>query len=624
MRVLFLTQYYPPETCAAPLRAYHFAVNLVRRGHRVTVVTGMPNHPGGVKHAGYARRLAAREESEGVRILRCYLCASPKKSFVSRMANQISFMVTSFLGALTAGPCDIILVSSPPLFLGATAWLLHIIKGAPFVLDLRDYWPRAAVELGQLRNRAVRRLAERLEVFLYRRAARLVVVTPAMLDMLLRRGVSRHRIELIMNGADLERFVPAAGFDEKKNGKSTVIYGGTHGLVHGMEVILDAAEILKDDGRIEFLLVGDGVAKPRLMSDAGARGLSNIRFVRSQQPEELAQTIRSADVCVATTGTSEFSATTVIPVKMFDYMACGRPIVAAVGGDARHVIEEAHGGIVVEPGDGAGLASAVLRLVGDPELRRELGDNGHEYVTRMFSRGDLALRMEGVLKEIHGAEKEMGGGSLSFRSYLACKYTLDFVGAVLFLILTSPVFLLVTILIKLDSPGAAVFTQRRIGVYSQEFTIYKFRTMRSDTPDLATDLMTPLLDTHTTRIGRFLRRTSLDELPNVLNILRGDMSLVGPRPALYNQHELVDLRRQAGADLVRPGITGWAQINGRDTITLEEKIRLDEFYVRNCSLLLDLRILLRTFTVMLNSEEIPRPKGGGVRSKEGGGGIEAS
>ena len=136
-----------------------------------------------------------------------------------------------------------------------------------------------------------------------------------------------------------------------------------------------------------------------------------------------------------------------------------------------------------------------------------------------------------------------------------------------------------------------------------EFNIWKFRTMDRHTPDLATDIMMKSPRDYTTRVGRFLRRTSLDELPNLINIARGDMSIVGPRPALYNQYELIAMRRQVGADVVRPGLTGWAQINGRDSIDLHEKVRLDEFYVRNCSFLLDLRVLLRTASVMSDPNE---------------------
>jgi colanic acid biosynthesis glycosyl transferase WcaI len=604
MRVLFLTQYYPPETGAAPLRAFHFASNLAKAGHTVTVVTGMPNHPSGVKLPAYRGKLAARETTGGVRILRCYLYATSRKTFATRMANQMSFAVTAFFGGLAARPCDIILVTSPPLFLGVTAWLLALLKGVPFVLDVRDYWPQAAVALGQLKGRRAIALAEGLERFLYRRASRIAAVTPSTVRMMTERGIPSQRIVLIPNGADTERFTPGppppagGGAD----GRRTVLYSGTHGLIHGMRVILDAAEALKADPRIRFVLVGDGAEKDGLVSEAAARGLSNIEFHPSQQPEELAGTIRSADVCLATLIGGEFSGTAV-PVKMFDYMACAKPVVAAVAGDAKDIVDASGGGIVVAPGDGNGLADALRALLADGERGERLGRAGCDYVRREYSRAALAARTEATLREVIGADRWLGRGRVRFRRYLGVKYVLDALTATALLVVASPLFAVIAAAIALDSPGNVIFSQRRIGVHSHEFTIYKFRTMRRDAPHVATDIMVSGQVDYTTRMGKFLRRISLDELPNLVNVLRGDMSLVGPRPALYNQHELIAMRRGTGSDLMRPGITGWAQINGRNLITLGEKVRLDEFYVRNCSILMDARIVLRTAAVMLKRED---------------------
>lgn len=603
MRVLFLTQYYPPETGAAPLRAFHFASKLAATGHTVAVVTGMPNHPSGIKHAAYRRKLAARETAGPLRIVRCYLYATSRKTFATRMANQISFAITAFFGGLTAGPCDVILVTSPPLFLGLTGWLLAVVRGVPFALDVRDYWPRAAIALGQLKGRRAIALAEGLERFLYRRASRIAAVTPSTVRMMVERGVPSQRVVLIPNGSDTERFTPGPPpSSDRGDGACTVLYSGTHGLIHGMGVILDAAEALRADQRVRFVLVGDGAEKDALVREAAARGLSNVEFRPSQQPQELADTIRSASVCVATMSAGAFSETAV-PVKMFDYMACGKPVLAAVAGDARDIVQESGGGIVVAPGDGNGLADGVRRLLADGELGERLGRAGCDYVRREHSRSALATKMEVTLREIVGADRWLGRGRLKFRRYLAVKYFLDVIAAVALLVLASPLFAVIAAAIAIDSPGNVIFSQRRVGVNSHEFTIYKFRTMRREAPHVATDIMMSGQVDYTTRMGRVLRRLSLDELPNLVNVLRGDMSLVGPRPALYNQNELVAMRRGTGCDLMRPGLTGWAQINGRNLITVDEKVRLDEFYVRNCSILLDARIVLRTAAVMLKRED---------------------
>jgi len=602
MKVLFFTQYYPPETGAAPHRAYHFARGLARRGHDVVVVTGMPNHPSGVKHPDYRRRVLVREEHDGIHVRRCFLCASPKKTFSKRILNQFSFMVTSFFGSLTVSRPDIVLVTSPPLFLGVTAWFIALLKGVPFVLDVRDYWPHAAVALGQLSDRRVIKWAEGLEMFLYRRASMILAVTPGMVRMMKERGIPERRIALITNGADTDAFVPveSSGGRDNDDGSMTVVYSGTHGLVHGMDVIIEAADILRDDPRLRFLVIGVGVAKDGLVSKAQKMGLANIEFRSSVTPAELVVIIQSAGACIATTDGSEFSRGT-IPVKIFDCMACSKPIVAVLEGDGAEFVGRSGGGIAVAPGDAAGLATALRTLAGDREERERLGRAGREYVVKEYSRRILAEKMEELLGKIASAEQAVRGKRLPLRRYLGFKYVIDFVGAAVLLVLCAPVFLAAAIIIRLDSHGRSVFTQRRVGVHSHEFTIYKFRTMREEAPDLATDLLAHEDADYTTRVGRLLRKTGVDELPNLVNILKGEMSIVGPRPALYNQYELIDLRSQILGDLVRPGLTGWAQINGRDSISLDEKVRLDAFYVRNCSFLLDLKICLRTLFVLADT-----------------------
>jgi lipopolysaccharide/colanic/teichoic acid biosynthesis glycosyltransferase/glycosyltransferase involved in cell wall biosynthesis len=571
-----------------------------------------------VKPPAYRRRLAAREKSDGVLVRRCYTYATPRKTFATRMLNQLSFAFTGVFGGLATGPCDVVLVTSPPLFLGVTGWLLALVKGVPFVLDVRDYWPTAAVALGQLRGRRAIARAEGLERFLYRRASRIVAVTPSTVRMMAESGVPEHRIALIPNGADTTRFTPGTegGAGEGAGGRAagapagrpgnTVLYSGTHGLIHGMDALLEAAERLRSDAAVRFLLVGDGAEKDALVRRAASMGLPNVEFRPSQQPEELAKTIRGASVCVATMSPGQFS-DTAVPVKMFDYMACGRPVVAAVAGDARDIVEASGGGLVVPPGDGKGLAEAIRMVTGDAALAERLGRAGHAFVCRHYSRTALAERMEATLRSVVMADRWFGRGRLRFRRYLAVKYTLDWIFAAAALALASPLFAAIAIAIALDTPGPTIFTQRRIGVHSHEFTIRKFRTMRRDTPHIATDLMATAHVDYTTRMGRLLRRFSLDELPNLVNVARGDMSIVGPRPALYNQHELIAMRRRGACDLMRPGLTGWAQINGRNLISLDEKVRLDEFYMRNCSLTTDARIILRTLAVMLKKEDLPSP-----------------
>lgn len=188
--------------------------------------------------------------------------------------------------------------------------------------------------------------------------------------------------------------------------------------------------------------------------------------------------------------------------------------------------------------------------------------------------------------------------------YQSVKRAVDFVLALLGLIVLSPVFLVLIVAIKLDSPGPILFRQKRVGIHESHFMIYKFRTMRIDTPK---DMPTHLLqnpEQYITKVGRFLRKTSLDELPQIINILKGDMAVVGPRPALWNQFDLIAERDRYGANDVRPGLTGWAQINGRDELEIPVKAKLDGEYVKKMGPIMDLRCFLGTFLSVLKAEGV--------------------
>ena len=188
----------------------------------------------------------------------------------------------------------------------------------------------------------------------------------------------------------------------------------------------------------------------------------------------------------------------------------------------------------------------------------------------------------------------------------------DFIISLILLTLLSPLFLIIGIIIKLDSKGPVFFTQKRIGKNNELFKFYKFRTMKVGTPDVATDKLGDS-KSYITSIGRFLRKSSLDELPQIINILKGDMTFVGPRPALYNQYELKELRTKVGVHRILPGVTGWAQINGRDNNDDYEKTEHDKYYLDNKSLGLDLKIIFRTVFKVLRAEGVleggsPKPE----------------
>ncbi len=381
-----------------------------------------------------------------------------------------------------------------------------------------------------------------------------------------------------------------------------MLYAGTHGLVHGMEVVLDAAERFKDRDDLRFVFVGDGVAKPALERRVAESGLRHVEFHPSLPPERLVGTIRAADVCVATTRAHDFCGET-IPVKLFDYLACGRPVVAAVSGDAAEVVRKSGGGIVVSPGDGSAMAGAIEQLIADPQRRRDLGRAGSDFVQRNYSRQAAGLSLERLLLEV---DRRARGRAITPRPgglYGAARRVVDVVVALTLLIVLAPLLAVVALAIRLDSPGPVLFCQRRIGRGSAEFIIVKFRTMAAGSPDLASHLMGPG-SSWVTPLGKILRRSSIDELPQLLNVLGGEMTLIGPRPALFNQDDLVAMRQEAGVDALKPGVTGWAQIHGRDDIPLDVKVRYDRHYLEKVSPALDLVILFRTVGTLFSKRGV--------------------
>lgn len=594
MRVLYVSQYYPPETGAAPARVRHFVLALRRAGHVVDVVTGLPNHPSGVIAETYRERSSRISEDADGSVRRVWLYASPRKDAVRRLANHLSFAVGAYRACRRVPEPDVVVATIPPPFVGVAAALIARSRQIPLIVDVRDDWPRAAVRLGQMREGVVERILQRVVDFVYGQARVLVTVTPGMQRQFLERGIPAERLAAVPNGADTATFVPAASREPRSD--FTVVYAGTHGLVHGMDAILDAADMLRNEP-VRFIFVGDGVAKPGLVARAKNMGLPNVEFRPSEQPESVARVLAQADASVVTTSADPFCGET-IPVKLFDSMAVGRPVVGALIGDAADVLSKAEAGILVEPGDPKAIAEAIRRLRADPKLADRLGAAGAQFVREHYSRDVLGRRFVEVVESVYESGRRGRVGEPR-GAYGVAKRIQDVALASLALLVLAPVLVLIGAWIRLESPGPAVFRQRRSGRWAEEFVMWKFRTMRIDTPDVATHLLGRPED-YLTRSGRILRKTSLDELPQLVNILRGDMSIVGPRPALYNQYDLIQMRREQNVDAYRPGLTGWAQVNGRDDLPMEQKVRLDVEYACRASFLFDWYCVWRTVAAVFS------------------------
>ena len=402
LRIAIVSQYYPPEIGAPQARVLETARAFARRGHRVTVLTGLPNHPTGVVPPRWRSRLAADEREPGIRVRRGWLAATRNRGALRRTLAHLTCALSSFVRGLGgSGGADVFLATSPPLFTGLAGWALARIHRRPFVLDVRDLWPDAFVDLGLAREGRVVAAFRRLERFLYRRADHVVPVTEAFSTRIGETGVEPGRRTVVRNGVDLSRFDPAADPLPAKRalgleGRFVVLYLGAHGVAHGLEALVPAAA---SAGRhVTFLFVGEGAEKERVVAAAKAAG-GDVRFRDGVRRESVPALYAAADVCLVSLRPTPLMES-FLPSKAFEAFGAGRPVVAAVAGEARALLEAGPGAIVVPPGDAKALAAAIARLAADPEKTRALGRRARARAEAEFDRDALARVYLGILSSV--------------------------------------------------------------------------------------------------------------------------------------------------------------------------------------------------------------------------------
>ena len=402
MRTLIVSHYFPPETGAPQARLSALAATWAADGDRVTVLTGMPNHPTGLVPPAYRGAIRRREHRDGYQVIRTWLYATPNEGVARKTAGHLSFMISSvLLGGRRCGPADTVVVSSPTFFSIGAAWLLARMKRARLVVEIRDLWPAIFVELGVLTNHRLIRLLERLELAAYAAADRVVVVSDGFRANLIDRGVPDSKVHTIRNGVTLDRFDPWAAADPRvrerlgaRGGDCLVLYLGTHGISHGLPGVADAAARLAGEP-VHFAFVGEGADKPRLRRRVAELALDNVTLRPGVPHEEVPALLAAADIClVPLRDVPLFSA--FIPSKMFEYLAAGKAVVGAVAGEAAQILREA-GALVVPPEDSAALADAIRMLAADPERRQAMGRRGRSHVERCFDRVALAREYRQIL-----------------------------------------------------------------------------------------------------------------------------------------------------------------------------------------------------------------------------------
>lgn len=399
MHILLIHQAFATLDEPGGTRHHELARELVVRGHRVTVIASPVSYLTGAV-TDQAQSTSSGEN--GITILRTYATRSIHRSFVHRMIGFFSFMLSSFWAGIHVRNVDLVWGTSPPIFQGLTALLLARIKGVPLLFEIRDLWPAFAVQVGVLRNPFLIRLSEWLERFLYRHADQLMVNSPGFIEHVKSRGA--RQVALIPNGANPRMFDPAAdgrSFRQahQLGNQFIALYAGAHGMSNDLGVILEAAHILNNNPGICFVLLGDGKEKPALQERAGKLNLTNLRFISSIPKTEMPQALAAADACIAILKPIPLYAT-VYPNKVFDYMAAGRPLIMAIDGVARQVVEQAEAGIFSPPGDPASLAKAVCDLAADPDRARQMGTNGRRYIEEHFDRVELAAKLVQLIEEM--------------------------------------------------------------------------------------------------------------------------------------------------------------------------------------------------------------------------------
>lgn len=400
MHLLIIHQVFMTEQDAGGTRHFEFARFLAEKGHRIIVITSDVEFFTGLKQdVKTSENLPSRIEIKRVKTY-----SKLHAGFFGRLLSFITFMINSFFTALRIKEIDAVFGTSPPIFQGVTAYLISKINRRPFVFEIRDVWPDFMVEIGAIKNPLLIYSARSLEKFLYKKAKLIIINSPGFKPLLLEKGVKDNKIRVVPNSADTSMFNPNSkgeSIRERYNlvGKYVILYAGAIGKSNDIGTLIEAAAKLKDVDDMVFLLVGGGneleLIKKRVRED----NLNNVILLPPIPKSYIPEVIAASDVCVAILKDVPMFKTT-YPNKVFDYMAGGRPVLLAIDGVIRKVVEDANAGVFAQPGDAEDIAKGIMQLYKDRGRRIEMGINGRKYVEENFERKVQAEKLEKVLLDI--------------------------------------------------------------------------------------------------------------------------------------------------------------------------------------------------------------------------------
>ena len=409
MRIVFFTHYFPPEGNAPASRTYDHCVRWTAAGAKVTVITCAPNVPNGVVYEGYKNRLWPQQEDvDGIHVIRVGTYIAANAGAFHRILNYLSYFISAiFAFIFFCRRPDLVIATSPQFFCGWTGTIASILKWTPFVLEIRDIWPESIVAVGAMKKGLTIRMLEVFEKLMYQSATHIVAVGNGYKEAILKRVPNFKNISIVTNGVDLKKFTPVPADDQfltqwDLHNKFVCSYVGTIGMAHGLDVVIEAAKILKQEGRddVKFCLVGGGANKSELQAKAKSLNLDDLIVFTGRLPKnQMGTVLASSNALLIHLKNCELF-TTVIPSKMFEAMAMARPILMGVDGEAREIVNSSGAGLDLDPGDADGLAKAVCKLADAPELTQRLGEAGRPFVAANYTRDRLARKYFEILEAV--------------------------------------------------------------------------------------------------------------------------------------------------------------------------------------------------------------------------------
>lgn len=401
MKILFLTDNFPPEVNAPASRTYDHCKEWVKMGTDVTVITCAPNFPQGKVYDGYKNSLYSTELLDGIKVIRVWTYIVANEGFIKRTLDYISYSVSSFIAGLFV-KTDLIIATSPQFFTALSGRTLSFWKRKPWIMEVRDLWPESIKTVGAMKDNLFIRYFEKEEMKCYRSAFKIVVVTDSFKKKLIQRGIDETKIYVVKNGVDRSLFIPMAKDREiidrlKLQDKCVIGYIGTHGMAHKLDFILKCAKQLEEKGRYHFLLIGDGAKRQELLALKNELNCSNVTMLESVPKQEVKRYISILDICLINLRKSELF-TTVIPSKIFENAAMGIPILMGVEGEARQIVESYNAGVCFEP-ENENDFLVKIQIFEDYEKYNSFRQGCFE-LAKDFDRKNLASKMYNIMLNI--------------------------------------------------------------------------------------------------------------------------------------------------------------------------------------------------------------------------------